>query len=230
MQFDLAGEQTTHAGAMTEKAFKQYIPKYFVHGLLFSALVTLGNVLVATMSLGLVSIVAALAAFTGELVGWVAAAFLLIVVFILILLVLGLVNTILARALWKASPSMNWKTQIGQGFVMLLLLFIFGLPSILLDTFVPISDVTLWIATTVVRVVVYAIIYGYTGRWVAYGFTEIPASPSVQVVPAGLLAECPACGGETLTIPKEGARSKVTACTMCGAPFEVFVPEQNDKK
>jgi hypothetical protein len=149
----------------------------------------------------------------------------MIILLIFALLILGLVNTMLSSFIWRSMAPTQWKSLIGHGGLMLVLLGIFGIPALILDYYVPATDVALLVAVTIPRVIIYAIIYGYTGKFVSYGFSTIPAAPEVSVAPAGLLATCPECFVETLCTVREDSTSKVITCTNCGKPYEVFKPE-----
>jgi hypothetical protein len=221
----MANEQPIQTGIKTERSFMKDLPKYFVHGLLYSALSAVGSIILAVISVAIVGAVSAVSLITGELIGWVVAAFLMIVLFIVALLILGIVNTLLSRVFWKAFAPMNWRSLVGHGGLMLVLLFIFGIPALLLDFVLPPLDIVLTTAILIPRVLIYAVIYGYTGKFVALGFTTIPSAVSVTPAPAGIIAACPECAIETLCVIKEQSNSKVINCTGCGKPFEVFRPE-----
>lgn len=220
----MSNEQPAQTGIRTERKFMADLPRYFVHGLLYSGLSAVGSTILAIITLGIVIAVSSVSVITGELVGWVVAAFLMLLLFIVALLILGLVNSILSRLFWKAAPSMKWKSLIGHGGAMLFLLFIFGIPAIVLDFLVPPTDLGVYLAILIPRVLIYAIIYGYTGKFVSFGFSTIPAALESSAAPAGTLATCPECAVETLCVIRDQADSKVINCTNCGKPFEVFKP------
>lgn len=221
----MSQEQPAQTGIKTERGLVGDLPKYFVHGLLYSALSAVGSIILALISVAIVGAVTAVSVVTGQLVGWVVAAILLIVLLIFALLILGLVNTMLSSFIWKSMAPTQWRSLVGHGGVMLILLGIFGIPALVLDAYMPAGDALLYVAVLIPRVIIYAIIYGYTGKFVSFGFSTIPSAPEVAVAPAGFLATCPECFVETLCTIREDSTSKVINCTGCGKPYEVFKPE-----
>ncbi len=209
---------------MTERGFFADLPKYFLHGILYAIVTAVAGSVVSAIGAGFSMILVPVSAAAGDIVGWILAIILLVLLLGFSLLVVGVINAYLSATFWKVSSPMNWKSLIGHGGALVLLLFLFGTPAMLLDFFLFGVDPMILILILLPRVVIYSLIYGYTGRFVALGFGEVPVAISVTNVPAGLLSTCPNCDVETLCKLAEDEESKVITCTNCGLPFEVLRP------
>lgn len=216
---------TPSTGAMTERSFFADLPKYFLHGIIYAIVTAVAGTIVGSIGGVFSMILVPITLAAGQLVGWILAIVLLILLLAFSLLVIGIINTYLSVTFWKVSSPMNWKSLIGHGGVLVLLLFLFGLPALLLDFLLIGLDPFILILILVPRVVIYSIIYGYTGRFVALGFGDVRVAIDVIKVPAGLLSTCPNCGVETLCKMSKDEEAKVISCTNCGLPFEVLRPD-----
>ena len=211
--------------AKKERKFIKDLPKYFIHGLLYAILGTLATILFSIISTVATLIVVAVAGFWGLELGYIALSGFLVVLLIVIFIITGYINTRLARSLWKANPPSRLKSLIGHGIVLVFIVFIFGLPNMAIDYFFPDLDYIILIVIAIPRVVIFAIIDGFLGRWIAYGFSDFPeASKSVDTVD-GIIGTCPKCSAETIVLMQQEEESRFVVCHGCGNPFDIPWPE-----
>lgn len=213
-------EEQIVAGAKTERGFIADLPKYFLHGLLYSIISAVAVSILDVLSTGFALVITPIATIGSDIVAWIVAVVLLFFLLVISLLVAAIINTYLSVTFWRVSSPMNWKSLIGHGGTFTVLLFIFGLPAFALDIVFQ-GNETAYLLMLVPRIVIYAVVYGYTGRFVALGFGDVPPATNVSQAPAGLLATCPSCGIDTLCRMQDDEDTKVISCTNCGLPFEV---------
>ncbi|TFF91580.1 hypothetical protein EU545_03560 [Candidatus Thorarchaeota archaeon] len=217
-------DQQEIAGAKTERGFVGDLPKYFVHGIIYSIIAAAAASILGALSAAFASVLAVVTGIGGDIAAWIVAIVLLVVLLVVTLLIIGIINSYLSATFWRISSPMNWKSLIGHGAAFAFAMLIFGLPAFIVD-FVFQENPTLLVVLLIPRILIYSVIYGYTGRFVALGFGDVPVATSVSKAPAGLLAACPSCGIETLCRMYEEENMKVISCTNCGLPFEVSRPE-----
>ncbi|MFW9863373.1 MAG: hypothetical protein ACFFET_13875 [Candidatus Thorarchaeota archaeon] len=89
----------------------------------------------------------------------------------LLFMILGWSNGGLALRLWGIDCDDNWLILIVHGIVLLLTFIIAGVPAFILQVLViPYTGLMPFLAFTVATVSVYAVVYGYLGRRIAYFF------------------------------------------------------------
>jgi hypothetical protein len=201
------------------------LPKYFLHGILYSIIAAVASLILGTITGTLSVAIAVVSAAIGQIFGGILAIVLLIGLIIVSFLVVGVINTYLSATFWKVRSPMNWRSLVGHGGALAILLLIFGIPAFAIDFYFPNLEQVTFIVVIVLRVAIYSLVYGYTGRFVALGFSNVPHASKVIRAPAGLLATCPACGVDTLCRVGKYDETKVISCTSCGLPFEVAAPE-----
>ena len=212
--------------AQQERRFIHDIPRYFIHGLLYAIIGTLATMVLAFVSLISTIVVAAVAIAGGELVGYVMLAVFFLVLLLLVFFVAGLINAMLSRSFWKATPSGGFKAYVGHGALLILVLTIFGIPNMAIDVFLPNLDFMTFILLAIPRIIVYAIIDGYIGRWIAYGLSDFPKARRSMDTDDGVSGTCPQCGVNTIVKMREEFDSKVVVCHGCGIPFEIPRPKE----
>jgi hypothetical protein len=218
-------EGQTFTGAKTERGFMGDLPKYFLHGILYSIIAAVASMILGVITVALSGAIAGVSAAIGQLFGWILVIVLLIGLIFVSFLVVGVINTYLSATFWKVRSPMNWRSLVGHGGALAILLLVFGLPAFAIDFLFPNLDQITFLVVVIPRVIIYSLVYGYTGRFVALGFSDVPSASKVIPVPAGLLATCPACGVDTLCRMSKYDEMKVISCTSCGLPFEVAAPE-----
>lgn len=212
--------------AQRERRFIQDIPKYFMHGLLYAILGTLATMVFAAISMVSTILVGAIATVGGSLVGYVVLAIFFIVFLFLIFFVAGFINAMLSRSFWRANPPGGFKSYIAHGAALIFILVIFGIPNMAIDFFFPNLDFLVFIFLAIPRIIVYAIIDGFIGRWVAYGFSDFPVASKSVASEEGITGTCPQCGVDTLVFMRHDIESKVAVCQGCGNPFDIPWPSE----
>ncbi|MGY5864529.1 MAG: hypothetical protein RTV41_07975 [Candidatus Thorarchaeota archaeon] len=212
--------------AQKERRFIQDIPRYFIHGLLYAIIGTLATMVLALVTMISTIVVGAVAIAVGELVGYVMLAVFFLVLLLLVFFVAGLINAMLSRSFWKAIPSGGFKAYVGHGALLILVLTIFGIPNMAIDVFLPNLDFLIFVLLAIPRIIVYAIIDGYIGRWVAYGLSDFPVATKSMDTEDGVAGTCPQCGFNTIVKIREEFDNKLVTCQSCGTPFEIPKPEE----
>lgn len=212
--------------AQKERKFTSDLLKYFIHGLLYAIIGTLATIVFAVISLISTIVVGAVAGFAGEFVGYIVLTVFVLFLLILVFFVAGLINTSLSRSFWRANPPKGLKSYTGHGAALVLILTIFGLPNMAIDYFFPNLDFITFLIIAIPRIVIYAIIDGYLGRWIAYGFSNFPVASKTRNVKDGISGTCPQCGVDTIVTMKDDVNSRVVTCHGCGNPFEIQWSEE----
>lgn len=212
--------------AQKERKFTSDLPKYFIHGLLYAILGTLATIVFAFISLISTIVVGAVAGVGGEFVGFIVLVVFILFLLILVFFVAGLINASISRSFWSANPPKGLKSYAGHGAALVLVLTIFGLPNMAIDYFFPNLDFITFIIIAIPRIVIYAIIDGYIGRWIAYGFSNFPVASKVKEVGEGVSGTCPQCGVDTIVTMRDDVNNKVVTCHGCGNPFEIEWSEE----
>lgn len=211
--------------AKKERKFTKDLPKYFIHGLFYVVLGTLAQIGFTFISTVATLIVIAVAGFWGLVLGYIVRSGFFVVLLIVIFLVTGYINTRLAKSLWKANPPNRFKSLIGHGIVMIFIVFIFGLPNMAIDYFFPDLDYIILIIIAIPRIVIFAIIDGFLGRWIAYGFSDFPEASKSVDTGDGIIGTCPRCNAETIVLMQQEEESRFVVCHGCGNPFDIPWPE-----
>jgi uncharacterized membrane protein YoaK (UPF0700 family) len=209
-----------------ERKFTQDILRYFMHGLLYAIIGTLATMVLALVSMISTFVVGAIAVAGGELVGYVMLAVFFLVLLLLVFFVAGLINAMLSRSFWKATPPGGFKAYVGHGGLLILVLTIFGIPNMAIDVLLPNLDFMTFILLAIPRIIVYAIIDGYLGRWIAYGLSDFPKATKSTDTDDGISGTCPQCGVNTLVKMRQEFNSKVVVCHGCGIPYEILRPDE----
>lgn len=183
------------------------IGRYFVHGLVFSILMTASTVVLTFLLLMFV----VLASFLGFII-WFGVVF----------LVWGLINGKMCSWLWHFDVRQHWMSLIGHGFVLFIVLLILELPATFLGIGLPTTG-TVYIAVYIIRLVAYAFIDGMVGKAIGNMFAEthIPSTRrQVSRTPREPLTNCPYCGAvfpyREIDLTREGTAS----CRQCGATIQ----------
>lgn len=125
--------------------------KYFLHGILFSVIFF---VLAFFWAL-IFAVLVVLGLFIGFIIGFVVLFF-----------IIGGLNSFLTDILWDISIKTEWKSLLGHGFVMFILLIIVGIPAVVINFVVP------SVATTILLFFIYAFIDGFVAKNVAGWWEE----------------------------------------------------------
>jgi len=126
-----------------ESFFRYLLPRYFVHGLLFSIFGFIISLLLVLIFLGLI--------FLGALIG-------LIIGFLLLFLVLGAVNAFLMDRIWNIQVDEDWKSLLVHGFALGIAFLVVSIPSFI------ISFYAASLPTTIVLFIIYCLIDGYVAK------------------------------------------------------------------
>ncbi len=165
------------------------IPKYFIHGFAFSIIFI---VLVFVWAL-IFAVLIVIGSFIGFILG-----------FIVLFFFLGGLNSFLTDLIWSIPIKTAWKSLLGHGFLLFILLIIVHIPAVLIEFIVP------GLATTIVLFIFNAFIDGFVaknvaGWWKKEGFEYAEE----EKTPKGFLKKCVRCGRE---IPVASEQ-----CSYCGA-------------
>jgi hypothetical protein len=85
---------------------------------------------------------------------------------VLLFLIVGWLNVVLADLIWNIQIESNWKILLAHGFVLFLLLLLASIPSIALNIVAP------SLATTVIVFIIYSFINGFIAKSVAKYWEE----------------------------------------------------------
>jgi hypothetical protein len=153
----------------------------------------------------------------------------------LVFFLLGTVNIFLSKGIWKMDSPRYWKSIMIHGILLFLMLFLSGIPGILLSSAAIIPGLVttlgiigaeiIWSIILIIRIGLYLVIYGFIGRFVASCIkTTIQTEQIVQNVEE-FIAECPNCYGKTQLHMDSEQNSKVISCTKCGTIYDVIRPD-----
>ncbi len=134
-----------------QKSFGFLLSRYFLHGFLFSIVFLL-------LVLGWAVVLIVLVAF-GAIIG-------LILGLILLLFIIGGLNTFLMKEIWGLSVKGDWKSLLVHGLILFLVLFIVSIPSFVVNAVFP------SIPIQIIVFIVYCFIDGYVARGVGGGWEE----------------------------------------------------------
>jgi hypothetical protein len=125
--------------------------KYFLHGIAFSLLLLVLEIVWVFMLVFLVII--------GFIVG-------LIIGFIILFFIIGGLNAVLTQSIWKTYIKKDWKNLLAHGIVLFVVLILAGIPSLLVYYAYPnlIAGVVLFF--------IYCFIDGYVAKHVGSAFEE----------------------------------------------------------
>jgi hypothetical protein len=221
-----------------EKGLKQTLPRYLAHGALYVLLMLVGSFIIEFLMIPVASLSVQLSLVVGTMAGDILAlSIIMIPTIILALFLLGAINTLLSRLIWNAESSMYWKSVLAHGTMLFLMVYLFGIPGILLDmsysviisglvTMIGASGAEIvWIILFIIRVGIYLIIYGFIGRFVAAGIkTTVQTEETIQR-PEEFIADCPFCSAKTLLHMSSTHNNKVISCTKCKMVYDVIRPE-----
>ena len=135
---------------MGEQPQGSLIPKYFLHGILFSILFLVLGIFWALILVVLVAI----GFFIGLIIG-------LLVLFFII----GGLNAALTNFVWHTPIKSDWKSLLAHGFVLFIVLLVVSVPSLIIGFAIP------SIVTTIVLFIVYCFIDGFVAKNIA-GYWE----------------------------------------------------------
>jgi hypothetical protein len=148
---ELFGLPATPPTALPEEGYPRRVTKYFIHGIAYSAIMT---VLVFVWVLVAVLLVA-----VGSLIGFIIGV-------ILLFMVLGGLNCFLTVTIWSISTKTAWTSLLGHGLALLVVLIIAHIPGFLINLTVP------SLATTIVLFIVYGFVDGFVAKNVAKVWKE----------------------------------------------------------
>jgi len=165
------------------------IPKYFIHGFAFSIIFI---VLVFIWAL-----IFALLIVIGSFIGFILG-------FIVLFFFLGGLNSFLTDLIWSIPIKTAWKSLLGHGFLLFILLIIVHIPAVVIEFIVP------GLVTTIVLFIFNAFIDGFVaknvaGWWKKEGFEYAKEGKT----PKGFLKKCVRCSRD---IPVASEQ-----CSYCGA-------------
>jgi len=144
-----------------ESLLRYLLPRYFVHGLLFS---------IFGLIIGIVLIIILLGLFVfGALIG-------LIIGLILLFLVFGAVNTFLMDRIWNIQVNENWKSLLVHGFALVIAFLVVSIPSFIISLYAA------SLPTTIVLFIIYCLIDGYVAKAVGSYWREKGALGEADLV------------------------------------------------
>ncbi|MDH4213038.1 MAG: hypothetical protein OEV85_03875 [Candidatus Thorarchaeota archaeon] len=221
-----------------EKGLKQTLPRYLAHGTLYVLLMLLGSFIIGFFMIPVAFLSAQLTLAIGILAGDILALSLIMIPSsILFLFLLGAINTFLSKLIWKMDSSTYWKSVFVHGTMLFLMVYLFGIPGILLDVSYAaiISGLTImmgvngasivWIILFIIRIGIYLIIYGFIGRFVAAGIKTIVQTEQIVQKPEEFVADCPFCNARTQLHMNSTHNNKIISCTKCRTVYDVIRSE-----
>lgn len=137
-------------GTAEKEAVWRTASKYFLHGILFS-----GLMLVLAFVWAILFVVLVVAGF---IIG-------LIIGILVLFIIIGGLNNFLTDAIWGIRIKSGWKSLLGHGFILFIVLIVAHIPAIIINLVAP------NVVTTVVVLVAYAFIDGFLAKSIA-GYWE----------------------------------------------------------
>lgn len=134
-----------------DRSLRHLLPRYFLHGLLFSVVLFLLIFAWAFITVTLVFIGFFLGVYVGFVLGLIIGVVLLVFIF-------GGFNTYLMQEIWKVSVKTNWFGLFTHGLALFLILLLVSIPTIVVSRLAP--NVVVY----VVLFVVYCFVYGYVAK------------------------------------------------------------------
>lgn len=128
------------------------VGKYFLHGIVFAAISLV-------LAFGWAFLFIALVLF-GALIG-------LIIGTVVLFLLLGYVNAGITSMIWHLDIKTDWKSALGHGFVLFIVLAILGIPSLIVNLAYP------GIPTAVTIFLVYSFVNGFVAKQVASHWEDV---------------------------------------------------------
>jgi len=119
------------------------LPRYFVHGLLFSIFGLIIGIVLGVILLGLV----VFAALIGLIIG-----------FLILFLVLGAVNKFLMDSIWSIQVNDDWESLLVHGFALAIAFLVVSIPSFIIRLYAA------SLPTTIVLFIIYCFIDGYVAK------------------------------------------------------------------
>jgi len=144
---------------MADVPWGKTLLKYFAHGLAFSLLMAVMTIIWAFMSVILIMV--------GAIIG-------LILGFILLLFIVGGLNTFLTDLIWAVPIKTKWTSLLGHGFVLLLSLVVIHLPALAANYAMP------GLATQIVLFIVYAFVDGFVAKKIAENWEESEEDSGIE--------------------------------------------------
>jgi hypothetical protein len=132
------------------------VSRYFAHGLVFYFLMVLSNFILVLLFV----VVIVLLSLAGIFV-WLGVAF----------LVWGHINGLLCDRIWHFKVRVHWMSQVGQGFVMFIILLVSEAPVLVLGIGLGMTGVPL-VVPLAIEITAYSFLYGAVGKAVGIRFVE----------------------------------------------------------
>lgn len=126
-----------------ESLLNYLLPRYFVHGLLFSIFGLIIGIVLGVILLGLV----VFAALIGLIIG-----------FLILFLVLGVVNKFLMDRIWSIQVNDDWESLLVHGFALTIAFLAVSIPSFIIRLYAS------SLPTAIVLFLIYCFIDGYAAK------------------------------------------------------------------
>jgi len=136
---------------MEETSTPSLLVRYFGHGLLFSVLLIILELVWVIAFIGLVVF--------GFLIGLIIGLFLLF-------LIVGGLNTVLMELIWNIELETDWQTLLKHGFILFFALLLVNLPSIIIAAGKP------GIIVQAALFLIYCFIDGYVAKYIGGWYEE----------------------------------------------------------
>ena len=179
------------------------IGRYFVHGIIFSILILLFTITLDALILNML--------FTAMF----DLLFIFLFLGILMLIAFGFVNTLLAKHIWNINPRGTVTSYLGQGFLIILMLPIFGVGYYLIFSFLfwtnPLSGFGLIISLFLID----GLASGYIGKYVAVEFEGDRAGTEELASVRDRHNLCPYCGKSFMFRSSEVSSEGEIICPHC---------------
>lgn len=141
---------------------------------------------------------------------------------IMLIVLLGALNSLLAAALWDQKPNQTCISFAGQGLLLVFMAYMFN-PFLLIFLFsmtmTILNDIMLYGTTFLVL----AFIGGYLGKHIAAEFESESEETKMELASVhDRHVACPHCGVSVVVGPTSVDEQRGTSCSACGKWFEVF--------
>ncbi len=141
--------------------------------------------------------------------------------FLVFLILVGLLNSLLARVLWNIESNRSITGFIGQGLLFTLMAAIVE-PILLVLYFTLALAYASSILITIVAFVILAIVCGYLGKNIAAEFEPVSAGKEELASVFDRHVSCPTCNAKFTCSPQDADESGGVRCPQCGAWIGVF--------
>jgi predicted Zn finger-like uncharacterized protein len=202
------------------------VAKYFVHGAAYSLLV-LVLVTIWLFVVIIMIVIGSIMGILGLLLGFGASLAILF-------MGLGWLNAQISQYIWKNQVKQRWLSLLGHGLLLFIVIFIAGIPSMIIDLMLWSADLFTYTTFTIVNFLIYSLIDGYICKRVAEVFPDdeftTRAAPTSFLERTTFRGQCTHCGAVYTYKQSVIGPSGTVKCFNCGQLFASKIPVQPPRR